>query len=246
MLIPVSYGGGVSTSRIPSSPVPAAAVARRQSPRSAAALTALFAALLTALFLFAAPSPAAAHDTLVGSDPAADSTVETLPEAMTLTFSADLIPGDGATAVEVTDAAGTSVIDGAPQIEGATVTQALASATAEAGEYRVTWRVVSSDGHPISGEFAFTVTTGTVPASPTPDADETTTPSATETAVPDAEETAAAETEEPEADEPDSAIWIWVGVVAAVLVVAAIIIWLSTRRRRTDQTTPRSDGPAEG
>src|SRR5699024_10824890 len=56
-----------------------------------------------------------------------------------------------------------------------------------AGEYSVDWRVVSADGHPISGEFTFTVTeqaaVGDSPESTdSPDASDTA--SATETATP--------------------------------------------------------------
>ena len=62
-----------------------------------------------------------------------------------------------------------------PLVEGTVVTQPLSGAAS--GLVTVLWKVVSSDGHPISGEFGFTVT---APPTPTPTA--TATPSEEPTA----------------------------------------------------------------
>ncbi|WP_158231535.1 copper resistance CopC family protein [Microbacterium sediminis] len=133
-----------------------------RSLRRLPALAAAAGALL--LLSLAAASPAAAHDTLVSSDPAADSTVETLPTELTLAFSAELIDaGDNGTVVEVLSPSQTDVTAGPAAVDGAIVTVPLGEA-AEAGAYTVNWRVVSSDGHPTDGTFAFTVTTPTAPS----------------------------------------------------------------------------------
>ena len=67
---------------------------RTLTVRRSPALILLAATLLAAfLVLFAWPQPAAAHDSLIDSNPAADSTVETLPVELSLTFSAALIGG---------------------------------------------------------------------------------------------------------------------------------------------------------
>ncbi len=81
--------------------------------------------------------------------------------------------------IQVTDATGTPLTEGAPTVSGTVVTQALAGSAS--GAVTVVWRVVSSDGHPIDGTFSFTV-----PAAPTPTATvtPTTTPSATPTPSP--------------------------------------------------------------
>lgn len=141
--------------------------------------SALAATLLAALLTLAAPLSASAHDSLLSSSPAADTTVATLPAELTLTFSAGLVDGQGATEVVVTDAAGSSVTDGPATVDGATVTQPLVS-EADAGVYHVIWKVVSSDGHPTSEEFFFTVATSTLTApTPAPTAEPSVTPSAT-------------------------------------------------------------------
>ena len=142
-----------------------------------ARLGALAATLLVAFGLaFASASPAQAHDELIGTDPAKDATVDALPAELTLTFSAAISGEDGASIVEVTDAAGTALTDGAPSVPDNVLTQPLAGEAS--GAVTVLWKVVSSDGHPISGEFTFTVAGGSAPA-------ETTTPQPTETELTD-------------------------------------------------------------
>lgn len=200
---------------------------------------ALAAALLAGVLVLFSPLPASAHDALVGSDPAAASEVESLPSALTLTFSAKLIDGEGATEVVVTDPAGESVTDGAATVEGAVVTQPLAAAEAS-GEYHVVWKVVSSDGHPTSGEFSFTVTAAeTSSESPEP----STTPT---TAAPTQESSSAPEaTSEPDAAPADeSAAWLWTLSITGILAAVAVAVWLFVRGRRGDAATG-SDGPAE-
>lgn len=193
---------------------------------------ALATSLLAAFLVLFSPLAASAHDGLIASSPAADSTVETLPAELTLTFSADLIDGEGATEVVVTDAAGTSVIDGPATVEGGVVTQPLV-AEAAAGEYHVIWKVVSSDGHPTSDEFFFTVNTSTVAAAPTatptataaPTTEASSTPEATTTTTPDADASSGA------------SAWIWVISIIGILIAVAVAVWLSIRARRNGAST---------
>ena len=209
--------------------------------RRPAAPIALAATLLAAFLVLRSPLSASAHDALVSSSPAADSSVETLPSELTLTFSAKLIDGEGATELTVTDPAGQSVIDGTPTVEGAIVTQPLLG-SGPAGEYHVVWKVVSSDGHPTSGEFSFTVTVGdeatppdeasTAPPTAAPTTEQTAAPEATATTAPDAGDDAGA---------PSG--WIWV-LAILVLAALALVVWLVLRRRRGPAPTD-SDTPSE-
>ncbi|WP_101844991.1 copper resistance CopC family protein [Zhihengliuella sp. ISTPL4] len=204
---------------------------------------ALAATLLAAFLVLFSPLSASAHDALVSSSPAADSAVETLPSELTLTFSAKLIDGEGATEVVVTDPAGESVIDGAATVEGAVVTQPL-SGSGPAGEYRVIWKVVSSDGHPTSGEFSFTVTIGdeTTPTDEPTTAPPTAAPTTEQTATPEATATSAPES----GDDGSGATpaWIWVLAILAVLAVIAVVVWLVLRGRRGPAPTD-SHAPSE-
>ena len=212
--------------------------------RLPAAPVALAAALLTAFLVLFAPLSASAHDSLLASSPEADSTVDTLPAELTLTFSAKLIDETGATEVVVTDPSGDSVTEGAATVEGAIVTQQL-STEAPAGAYHVIWKVVSSDGHPPSGEFDFTVANSTEAA---PTAEPSAEPTDTPTAAPAPIATAGPGTDATPAPESDdssaSTTLIWVLAIAAVLVIGGIVVWLVVRGRR-DPASTDSDVPSE-
>jgi methionine-rich copper-binding protein CopC len=114
--------------------------------------------------------PASAHDYLVSSSPAAGSTIDAPPSEITLTFSDVILdlgtPGDTATTGQATAAGGSSIVQvtgpdgqgthfetGCATNSGRTVSVPVA--LGGSGEYRVTWRVVSADGHPVSDSIAF-------------------------------------------------------------------------------------------
>lgn len=207
-------------------------------PRLRPALAALAAILLVAALAVLTPAAAFAHDRLVESSPAADASVQTLPAELTLTYSAELITGEGATIVEVTGPDGASANAGEPVVEGAIVRVPL-TAEAAAGSYQVAWRVVSSDGHPISDEFAFEVLTSTI-AEETEPAEE---PAEEPLAEPDAEAPAAGE----ETESPASRVFFSPGVIAALVAGAGFVVVLAfvalrARSRRPDEsaTEPRT------
>lgn len=206
-------------------------------------LPALLAAVVATAALLLPAAPAAAHDELVSSDPAAGATLEAAPEQITLTFSADILAEDGATQVQVTDETGATLSEDAPVVAGTAVTQAV---TGEAsGVVSVLWRVVSSDGHPISGDFTFTVPTAPAPA-PTP-AETTAAPSAPTTATPaPAPEATATETAIPiSAPVSDASPLPWiVGALALLLVVGALVWLLVSRGRRGPGASGSTGTPA--
>lgn len=186
----------------------------------------LAACLAVPALLVAGASTAWAHDELVGSVPSADATVPAGPRAVELRMSRPA--QELGTRVVVTGPGGTQVSAGGPRVEGATVVQPLA-ADLPGGAYAVAWQVTSSDGHPLSGTFSFTVaaadpedgaTTGTPDASEAPAAD------AADATEPGVEEAAAAAP----ADSSSPAGWIAVGAV--VVLVAAAALGVRQLRRR--------------
>ena len=116
-------------------------------------LLALAGALLLAA-LIALPAPAQAHDTLLSTDPEDGATLETSPEEVTFTFSADIL--DVSPLVRISDDDGEEVAEIVPTIDGPTATAAVEEPL-PAGTYDIQWRVVSSDGHPIEGTLTVTV-----------------------------------------------------------------------------------------
>jgi len=118
-----------------------------------ASLLALCGALLLAALL-ALPSPAQAHDSLLSSDPADGATLETSPEEIAFTFSADVL--DVSPLVRITDESGTEIAEIVPTIDGPVATATLPEPL-PAGTHTIQWRVVSSDGHPIEGTQTLTI-----------------------------------------------------------------------------------------
>jgi copper resistance protein C len=95
---------------------------------------------------------ASAHDYLVSTDPAADSTVTTPIGSVTLTFNAPVLDlsGDGTgTLLIVTgpDAAARHFETGCAAVSGSTITAPVSLGVG--GRYTVTYQAVSSDGHTV-------------------------------------------------------------------------------------------------
>ncbi|WES64995.1 copper resistance protein CopC [Microbacter sp. GSS18] len=111
-------------------------------------------AALAAAFALGTAAPASAHDDLVRSDPAEDAALAAAPAEVTLEFSDEVLT-IGAVIV-VADASGADWVDGELEVREGTVVAHLADGMPDAG-YEVRWRVVSADGHPISGLIPFTV-----------------------------------------------------------------------------------------
>ena len=202
-------------------------------------IAAAAAALLLSLGGLMVAAPASAHDELVSTDPAADAVLDALPPQLTLTFSGELATDPGATELQVTDAAGTSLADGDPLVEGTVVTQPLSGAAS--GVVTVLWKVVSSDGHPISGEFAFSVPTAPTPT-PTPTATATASPSETpvETATP-----APVETAVPVDSGAASLPWILLAVIGVALLGGVTYLLVSRARRQKALEAASAAGSVE-
>ncbi|WP_159941527.1 MULTISPECIES: copper resistance CopC family protein [unclassified Nocardiopsis] len=207
-----------------------AAARRRALPRPAAALLAPLAAAALAL----APVPALAHDVLTDSSPEDGQTLDTVPEEVSLTFNNPPMEGGSGSAVVVTGPDGeTTYEEGALTFDGNDVSVGLA-ALDQAGEYTIGYRVVSSDGHPIQGSLAFSVTEEAVAAA-APEAEPGET-AAEENAA--EEETAAEPTDEAtaagESQEGSGVSWAAlavVGVVALGGIAAVVLVAARTRNR---------------
>jgi methionine-rich copper-binding protein CopC len=125
----------------------------------------LLSGLLAAVACAAAAAPAWAHTRLVSSTPAQATPAEA-PREVVLVFTDPVQPG--LSAVSVTGSDGEEQASGAPSGGGdATwVSQALHSPL-EPGTYRVGYRVLAADGHPVTGSFEITAVAPAA-AAPTP------------------------------------------------------------------------------
>ena len=119
---------------------------------------AVFGAAVVAGVLALSAAPASAHNYVVDVGPAEGSVVTTQPESIFVTTNDALLDLDGTAAssgIQVSGPADAPLYygDGCVTVAGATA-QTTAQLGA-AGEYTVTWQVVSTDGHPISDDFTF-------------------------------------------------------------------------------------------
>ncbi|GAA2016270.1 copper resistance CopC family protein [Microbacterium ulmi] len=205
--------------------------------------------VLAAASVLLVAGPASAHDELESTDPAAGATLDALPTQLTMTFSGELLSDEGATEVQVTDAAGASLTAGSPAVQANVVTQPLAG-SAE-GAIRVLWKVVSGDGHPVSGEYSFTVNapapTEPAPTEPaTPTAEPSDEPSATPT---DAATPTPQPTIVPISAGPSALPWVIGGLVLLAAVGGAVLYLVVTRGRRektlAEGGSAGSDSPSD-
>jgi copper transport protein len=123
--------------------------------RRLAGTGALIAAVATA-GLALAPAPADAHAELISTEPASGEQLDVAPEQVVLRFSESVDAADDA--VEVLTAGGDRIDvgdPGHPNGEGSTIAVDLPDL--DDGTYVVSWRVLSSDSHPVSGAFTFGV-----------------------------------------------------------------------------------------
>ncbi|WP_167858946.1 copper resistance CopC/CopD family protein [Paenibacillus cymbidii] len=115
----------------------------------------LTALLLVAFLLCLAPGSAMAHASLVGTAPAADSRLETAPDAVTLTFDERI--ESKLFDVRVLDQKGKKLNDRQTAISSDGKQLTLPLPDAGNGVYTVNYRIVSADGHPISGAYVYAV-----------------------------------------------------------------------------------------
>ena len=101
---------------------------------------------------------AQAHGSFVSSNPKSQSTVSKLPKVVWVEFDGKLITiADKQTNfLTVRNSNGRVLSDGKAFVDGARISVNLKDRSAT-GKIKVSWRVVSEDGHPVSSFFTFSV-----------------------------------------------------------------------------------------
>lgn len=166
--------------------------------RSQYSLIAFF--VFTLLLIFLPTVSATAHDQLIEQNPAPNEHFSVSPETIVLEYNNQ--PLDMGAVVRITDIDGTDWAVGEPVIKNFSVTQAVEPELPD-GYYRVQWRVVSSDGHPISESFLFSVGEVTEDTPKPPVGSAASAESPAETGSDDSQQTRLAENLGP--DEPQTA-----------------------------------------
>ena len=174
--------------------------------------------------------PASAHSRLISITPKDGASLPTTPTEVVLTFNETVNPQF--VTVRVTDGEGTVVAEDATA-SGAKVTVPVAEPLA-AGSYKVTYRVVSADSHPISGSTAFSITGDGVAspttAAPSPSASPSTSPTASAEPSPGSTYIAS-DTQDSGSGGPSVLVWVLV-VAGLAAAVAAVLYAVRSGRER--------------
>jgi methionine-rich copper-binding protein CopC len=183
--------------------------------------TGLLVLALTVVLLTLTAKPALAHDQLVASVPAAGGALGGPPREVRLTFTTAVAPQFSQVAVTSPDGIGHS--RGKPRVDGAALIQPL-DGTGPAGVWHVAYRIVSSDGHPVSDSYTFTVQRGasSPPAPASSEADERSTPPASAAPAPQ---------QQPAADAGAASTTVVALAAAGLGLCAAGALWTWRRRR---------------
>ena len=175
--------------------------------------------VLAGVAVFGLATPALAHNVLVGSSPAAGASVAAGPGRVTLNFNAPVQFGANYLAVIGPDGNHWEQTDNAT-VDGNSVSTAVAP-LGPAGVYEIGYRIISADGHPVSGEVDFTLSTAGT-GTPPPQSG-----SASGGAV-----VAASGASSAAAGTPSAGVPVWVWVLGAVLLLA-VGLFLGLRTPRT-------------
>ena len=194
--------------------------------RIAAVLAALF---LAAFVTVGTGSMASAHSDSFQSVPADDSTVTTPVTEIQFTFvepvNAELSPPE----VALVNQDGVAAQLGAPVLDetGATMTVQILSGALPNGDYTASYRIVSEDGHPASGELFFAIDGSDAPALAAADGD-------TDTDVVTTADSDAMVTSSGSGNDTQLQLVLGLSAAAAVI-LAGVLVVISLRRRRNSQ-----------
>ena len=194
-------------------------------------VSAALAALVVALFVTVGTAQvASAHSDSFQSVPADDSTVTTPVVELQFTF-VEPVQQELNPEVVLVNQDGTAAQLGTPtfDVTGATMTVPIVTGALPNGDYTATYRIVSEDGHPASGELFFTVEGSD--ADPLGEA----VPVDGEAVVTEADEKLM--TSSSGADAGNAQLQLALGLSAAgAVALAAVIVIVALRRRRNSST----------
>ncbi|HVW41605.1 MAG TPA: copper resistance CopC family protein [Amycolatopsis sp.] len=117
---------------------------------------ALLTLALTAVAMLGMATPALAHNVLISTDPGKGASLDAGPAKITLTFDAPVQGGD-INQISVLGPGNTQWAEGSVEINS-NVISAPVRPLGPAGTYTVGYRILSADGHPVEGDYTFTLT----------------------------------------------------------------------------------------
>ena len=113
--------------------------------------------LVSLTILIATPLTSHAHTGLVSSNPADNSTIQNFPDQVLITFNEDLmsIGGKQVSKFSIHKPNHELVKIGAFKVVSGEISAKIKDSNLPAGTYKIYYRVISADGHPVSGIIKF-------------------------------------------------------------------------------------------
>jgi methionine-rich copper-binding protein CopC len=176
---------------------------------------------------------ASAHNVLISSNPPDGAQLATVPTSVTFTFDQPVQNFDPVVSLIGPD--GRQYATGTPTVSGSTVSGSVSAGPA--GAYIAAYRVVSADGHPVTGQVHFSLE-GDDGAVPTVSGNAS---ASTAGSGPPASGSAAVSVSAPSSSASLPAIsgpqagsgglsaWLWIGLIAAAVVIAFAAVLLLRR-----------------
>ena len=116
-------------------------------------------AAISAVIALISPLPAQAHTSLVSSVPIKNSTIKAMPKTIAMTFDDKLIKiaGKNVSKFSVVGPDGMEIKLGPITLTNQIISAAVLEPKPKPGIYKINYRVISGDGHPVSGTIKFTL-----------------------------------------------------------------------------------------
>lgn len=97
------------------------------------------------------------HSSVVNTEPEYKSTLQALPEQISIRFSEEplVIPGEVINSITVINPKGDVISDSVTEVSGKRLIVGIRADQSETGSYKVRYRMASGDGHVISGNYEF-------------------------------------------------------------------------------------------
>jgi methionine-rich copper-binding protein CopC len=164
---------------------------------------ALIALAITGVAWLATATPALAHNVLISSDPAKGASLAAGPAKITLTFD-QYVQNANVNQIAVIGPGGGQWAEGQVEVRDSVVSVPLRP-LGPAGEYKIGYRILSADGHAVTGEVPFSLTVAGIGQPAAADA---------------AKGTGQATTTPATGGETRSGVPIWVWIAGAVVLLA--------------------------
>jgi len=109
------------------------------------------------LFLIIGSNPAFAHAQLITTTPLGNSIIQEMPDRISLEFGEQMLDFEDGNLVTVTDSNNNEISFGPTVLNGAIIYRMISTKVND-GVFKVHYRAISNDGHKVTGDFQFELT----------------------------------------------------------------------------------------